>query len=157
MWVAGGVHSAARRGGGWAGLRAEVGIPLLEMSEDMRLALALPIYTGHRRWWNELALVPEVQFEIDLPIDMRHKLSVVPFAGLGFSFLFTRVRGFGLDERQTDVALTIPLGAWARFTMDSGWMFQVMPLGMSMDIFMTHGGGFYASYRFFAMAGYRFD
>jgi hypothetical protein len=148
IWVAGGVHSAARRGGGWAGLRAEVGIPLLEMSEDMRLALALPIYTGHRGGYHELSLVPEVQFEIDLPIDMRHKLSVVPFAGLGIALHFFN---------DTAVSLEIPLGAWARFTLDSGWMFQVMPLGMSMDIFMTHNIGFRASYRFFAMAGYRFN
>jgi hypothetical protein len=156
MWVAGGFHTKAHRGYGTGGLRAEVGLPLLEMSEDMRLALALPIYTGHRRWINELFLVPEVQLEIDLPIDMRHKLAVVPFAGLGFGFHFFSDRWVGTG-RETDVSLVIPLGAWARFTLDSGWMFQVMPLGMALDIYMTHGGGFFASYRFFAMAGYRFD
>jgi hypothetical protein len=157
MWVAGGFHSKAHRGHGTGGLRAEVGLPLLEMSEDMRLALALPLYTGHARWYNEVFLVPEVQLEIDLPINMRHKLAVVPFAGLGLGFHFWRDRWLGVTERSTDVSLVIPMGAWARFTLDSGWMFQVMPLGMALDIYMTHGGGFFASYRFFAMAGYRFD
>jgi hypothetical protein len=156
LWVAGGIHGNARRGVGGGGLRGEVGLPLMEMSEEMRLAIAIPLYTAHRRWYNQLYIVPEIQFEIDLPIDMKHKLSVVPYAGLGLSMHFF---SGGFSGSSTGVALTVPLGAWARFTMDNGFMAQVMPLGMSMNIGMNDNWGrrFFASYHFFAMAGYRWD
>jgi hypothetical protein len=161
LWVAGGIHGNARRGVGGGGLRGEVGIPLMDMSDDMRLAIALPLYTAHRSWYNQLYIVPEIQFEIDLPIDMKHKLSVVPYAGLGVSmhFFSSGWWGPGTGGTSTGVALTIPLGAWARFTMENGFMAQVMPLGMSMNIGLNDNWGrrFFASYHFFAMAGYRWD
>lgn len=161
MWAAGGIHGNARRGIGGGGLRGEFGLPVLEVSDDMRLAIAFPLYTGHRRWYNQLYIVPEVQFEIDLPIDMPHKLSVVPYAGLGLSMHFWAAgwRGPGFGST-TDVAITLPLGAWARFTMDNGFMAQVMPLGMSLNVAVTSTpitSRFFAGYHFFAMAGYRWD
>lgn len=158
LWVAGGVATSAFRGPfGTGGLRAEVGLPLAEIGPGT-LDLALPVSWQARGGLHIVDLVPEVQFEIEIPLDIPQRLTIAPYAGLGISLLFWDLGGpFGGND-YTGVALQLPMGAWGRFTFANGLMLQVMPLGMSFNIGLNdESDGFYMRYHFFAMAGYRWE
>lgn len=148
MWAGGGLNTGAFRGPfGFAGLRAEFGLPLKDIGPG-KLEVALPLSLALRSGIQGLFIVPEIQYEIDLKLNIPQRLSVVPIAGLGFALWFTG---------QTDATLTIPLGVAARFTFTNGLYVEAMPVGTSFDIGLTSNfvDRFFMLYHFWACVGYR--
>ncbi|MFW5925338.1 MAG: hypothetical protein ACOCV4_04175 [Myxococcota bacterium] len=180
FWLGGGLN-AGSRGYGGAGLRLEAGIPLKEVGPGL-LALNLPLSTLHhanRGWcfdgrcdrsrrWNALYLVPEVQYEWPIPIDIPQRFSVVGMIGAGLALFWDYGDWDGTYDNRHAAFGIVPLrtGAAARFGFVNGWFVQVQPVGFALNVAFgdryrddryDYYDNFFVTYEFWAMGGYRWD
>jgi hypothetical protein len=179
VWLGGGLYTASGSG---TGVRMEVGLPLKVVGPGL-LSVTLPVSTWHNgarfcppfdpcmRWRaNALYVVPEVQYEYVLPIRMKHRFSIVPFAGAGFALYwsyFDDYPGVG-TAREMSPGVAVRTGGAARFGFLNGVFVQIQPVGLLFNIpfdgqprggmgEVVYGRSFWFSYDFYLMAGYRFN
>ena len=159
MWVGGGFSMLANDGT-LAGMRAEFGIPL---SDDIPLSLVIPLtfhgrrnsFAGGVSKFRLLTVLPALQYEFLLPIDMPGQLTVVGEIGLGFALLNAKfVNDFGPNNSDTNGAFGIHAAVIARYYFESvpALFVAVQPVGV-MGLIRDNGAGYY---EFYVGAGYRF-
>lgn len=178
LWVAGGLYAASSAG---TGVRMELGVPLGVVGPGL-MSVAVPVNTWHngigcisreicRRWrTNALYVLPELQWEYVLPIRMKHRLSVVPFAGAGFGMFWTYVDDYDRlgTLREVSLGMGVRTGAAVRFGFLNGVFVQVQPVGLLFNVpfdgqpvpgagEFVYGRSFWVSYDAYFMVGYRFD
>jgi hypothetical protein len=164
IWLSGGINTSSGRGGGGAGIRLEVGIPLTLVGPG-QLGLVVPLSTYHHargrrgRWYydggwrgrsNVMQVVPEVQWEYVFPIKMRHRFSISPQGGFGIGGLW-----HSHGDHAGAFLIIFKTGAVLRFGLENGFIVQMQPVGVTFNIPAHRDIGFWAAYEWYTTVGYR--
>lgn len=160
MWLGGGLNTSAGAGPDGPGVRLEAGYPLRDVGPG-QLSLVVPFSTYHDPGpsddrTNVIQVVPELQWEYALPIDMAPTLSVSPVFGFGPGGIWTNRNQQGNDGA---FLLTWRFGALVRLGFDNGAMVAMQPAGITFNTAIGDGAldGLYTNYEWYLVAGYRWD
>jgi hypothetical protein len=151
LFVSGGFHTYAGWGGGYPGMRVDLGIPL----GDLPIKIILPMTLDGRANHLLFTLIPGIQYEYRLEqIDMKGLLAIYGEGGVGIFVNRWRYRDVFFDERQTRLGGAFRVGLGVRYYMENpeGLFFFANPIGFTA--FVRDGGG--ASYEASLGAGWVF-
>ncbi|MFW6051347.1 MAG: hypothetical protein ACODAU_09245 [Myxococcota bacterium] len=155
IWFGGGLNAQAgfgNEGVDGAGVRLEAGFPLGTVGPG-QFALAVPFQTIHESFgserFNEATIGIEGQWEYVVPIDMSHRLGIVPFAAFNMGGLW-----FSGPE-DGSFMINFATGASVRFGFDFGLYLEARPLAFSFNIPFGFADHFFAAYEFHFTVGYR--
>jgi hypothetical protein len=151
MWVNSGVY---------AGMRLEVGIPL---PFDLPLSVIVPMsFHGRSQDFffgsvktRFFSLIPGIQYEYVLPLEIAGAVSVVGEVGLGFALGWAKFRNNGApNNTDTDAHAAMRFSVLARYYFAGvpGLFVMVQPVGVTA----VFANGSTAFYEFMVGGGYRF-
>jgi len=160
MWLGGGLNASGGAGPGGPGVRLEAGFPLRDVGPG-QLSFTVPFSTYHdpgpnNDRTNVVQVVPELQWEYELPIDMAPTLSISPVVGVGAGGLWTNRTQ---QSNRSSFLLTGRFAAVVRLGFDNGAMLAMQPVGVTFNTAIGGGkqDGLYANYEWYLLAGYRWD